>query len=147
MIKKMVDITSKEFKEAVLKVINQCEDLIDNLRYERLPDGWIKDHETDLEWGPSSPNSMNYAKAKEYCANLKGRLPTVDELQTILDRTLHNPTCDKKVFKDVKSEWYWTSSKYMGCDSAAWCVSFAFGNVVGIGEDVGNYVRPVRASQ
>lgn len=132
MIVKKVDIKSEEFRNAVLDLIRQANVFtndIKNPRFERLRDGWIKDLELDIEWGPSSSESMNFSKAQEYCKNLGGRLPDVDELQTILDRTLYNPTCDKNIFKDVKSEYYWTSTKYMGCSNASWCVSFVNGNV------------------
>jgi hypothetical protein len=75
------------------------------------------------------------------------KLKEVDELQTILDRSMYNPTADKNIFKDVKSEWYWTSTKYMGCANAAWCVSFYNGRGFVGSEDGGNYVRAVRSSQ
>lgn len=116
-------------------------------RFIKLPDGWIRDLNHGLDWGSSSSESMNFSEAKEYCKSVGGRMPTVDELQTILDRSMYNPTADKKVFKDVKSEWYWTSSKYAGNSSCSWCVSFFLGNVLYFFEDFDFYARPVRASQ
>lgn len=150
MLKRTVEINSKEFKEAVLSIFKESTKFIndiENPRYERLFDGWIKDYELGLDLGPSSSESMNYTKAQEYCKNLGGRLPTVDELNAIIDRTLYNPACDQKVFKDVKSQYYWCSDKYMGCPNAYWCVSFDNGFVSTSIECFNNYVRPVRASQ
>lgn len=150
MLKRTVEIGSKEFKEAVLSIFKESTKFIndiENPRFERLFDGWIKDHELGLDWGPSSSESMNHTKAQEYCKNIGSRLPTVDELQNIIDRKLYNPACDKTIFKDVRSEWYWTSDKYMGPYNAFWCVSFFSGYVSYDIEGINYCVRPVRASQ
>lgn len=150
MLKKTVVIGTEEFRKAVLEVLRETKFIvndIENPRFERLFDGWVRDQETGLDWGPSSLEAMTNAKAQEYCKNLGGRLPSVDELQSILDRTMHNPACDKKVFKDVKPEWYWTSTKYAGNSSCSWCVSFSYGRVNFINEFNDCCVRPVRASQ
>lgn len=150
MLKKTVVIGSEEFKKAVLDVLKESKEFvndIENPRFERLKDGWVRDHEAELDWGPGSAEGMNFTKAQEYCNSLGGRLPTVDELQTILDPSMIDPACDKNIFKDVKSEWYWTSTKYVKTSNASWCVSFYNGRV-GSGSVYYNYyVRPVRASQ
>lgn len=150
MIKRTVQIGSEEFKNAVLDVIKQAKSIvndIENPRFERLADGWIKDKDLNLEWGPSSSESMNFKRAEEYCTSLGGRLPTVDELFSLVDRNVFNPATDKKVFKDVRSEWYWTSDKYVGTSSARWVVIFIFGNVVWYYEDSNCCARPVRPCQ
>lgn len=145
----LVDINDQEFKDKVLEIVGAVVKVASfkSNRYIALSDGWIRDLTTDLDWGKSSGKDMNFNNAKEYCEKEGGRLPTVDELQTILDRTMYNPTADKNIFKDVKSEWYWTSTKYMGCANTAWCVSFRDGYVSYGNGVVSNYVRPVRASQ
>lgn len=151
MIKKTVVIGSEEFKNAVLAVIKQAKNIIDDIenpRFERLYDGWIKDLELGIEWGLGSSESMTFTKAEEYCKSLGGRLPTVDELNSIIDRSVHSPACDKKVFKDMKSEYYWTSDKYVASLGYRWVVGFNLGGLVLYRiEDDFNYARPVRASQ
>ncbi len=149
---KLVDVKSEEFKKCVREIIKDASEIIKSspVRIDHfiiLSDGWILDVKTGLEWGPSSDKSMNFSKSEEYCKNLGGRLPSVDELQTILDRSMHNPTADKNIFKDVKSEWYWTGTKYAGVGGASWCVSFYNGCVNAFNECNYCYVRPVRASQ
>lgn len=137
----VVDINSPEFENKVWEILSKkgikmfCKD------------GWYKDAKTQLEWGPTSSKAMNLKEANEYCEALGGRLPTVDELQTILDRTLYNPACDQKLFPDVKSEWYWSSTKYMGFSGASFVVSFGSGLVDDRYEGRKYYVRPVLASQ
>lgn len=150
MLKRTIDINSPEFEKAVLKIIQKIKPIINDIedpRFERLADGWIKDNALDLEWGPSSSESMIYSKAEEYCKILGGRLPTVDELQTLIDRTVYNPATNKQAFKDVKSEYYWTSTKYVAYDKYRWVVGFYNGNVDCHGEGNLGYVRPVRVSQ
>jgi hypothetical protein len=141
----VVEINSEEFKNAVLALISKVSPFKSN-RFIALPDGWIRDLTTGLDWGKSSDKAMNFNAAKEYCEKEGGRLPTVGELQTILDRSMYNPTADKNIFKDVKSEWYWTSTKYAGNSSCSWCVSFSLGNVYFILECLVSYVRAVRSS-
>jgi hypothetical protein len=145
----LVDINDQEFKDKVLEILTAAIKVspFKSNRFIALPDGWIRDLTTGLDWGKSSDKVMNFNDAKEYCENKGGRLPTVDELQTILDRTMYNPTADKNIFKDVKSEWYWTSTKYAGNSSCSWCVSFCGGDVGSSIEGYDYYVRAFRSSQ
>ncbi len=130
----------------VLKNANFIND-IDDPRFKRRSDGWIVDTELDLEWGPSSQNSMVFSEAEKYCTSLGGRLPTVDELFSLVDRTKHDPCTNKQVFKDVKNEYYWTSEKTSWNSDARWVVGFCSGSVFCYSESYGYYVRPVRPCQ
>lgn len=151
MIKKMVDINSVEFKKVVLGIVrknNVFVDDIEDVRFERLPDGWVKDHELGLDWGPSSATEMNYPKAEEYCKSVGGRMPTTEELFSLVDRTVHEPAINKQAFPDTKPSWYWTSDVVVWrTDKARWVVDFGSGVVGSNGESYGFYVRPCRPSQ
>lgn len=57
------------------------------------------------------------------------RLPTVDELQTILDRSRHSPAADTERFPDTQSEPYWTSTPCSWDSDARLVVLFLYGSV------------------
>lgn len=150
MLNNTVRIGSEEFKNAVLDVVKKYNLIINDIedhRFQRLSDGWIKDLELDIEWGPSSSEGMVFSKAQEYCKSLGGRLPTVDELFSLVDRNIDNPCVNKKTFKDMKSEYYWTSEITSWNKNARWVVGFNYGNVCYNYESDYSYVRPVRPSQ
>ena len=69
------------------------------------------------------------------------RLPTVDELQTILDRSRYDPAIDTDKFPDTKSLPYWTSTPLAWDSKSRWLVSFNLGIVI----DVNFYSACVRA--
>jgi hypothetical protein len=116
-------------------------------RFEQLPDGWVKDLQSGLEYGPSSQNEMKHKEAEQFCKLAGGRLPTVQELHAIVDYEKYNPAIDKDFFPETKSSWYWTATKLAGSSGRAWCVAFYSGGVYDDYTDSSIYVRPVRASQ
>jgi hypothetical protein len=92
-----------------------------------------KDPETGLEWQCHSPGAMPWHKALEYaaCLVLDGksdwRLPTVSELETLLDRSVLyyelRPIVRKAVpFRDSLS--YWSSTTFGEHTNSAWIVMF-----------------------
>ena len=86
-----------------------------------------------LEWSATLCDGKNvdYATAEKACAALgEGwRLPTRQELESILDLTRHKPAIDTARFPDTKSDWYWTSTPYAWSPDFAWFVCFGYGNV------------------
>ena len=72
------------------------------------------------------------------------RLPTVDELQTILDRSRHCPAADTERFPDTQSEPYWSSTPFSWDSDARWVVNFHNGYVLGYRGD-GYFRACVRA--
>lgn len=132
------------------------EDLADNAS------SWcaVKDKVTGLMWQNQSATGTytNYGDnrvgdASKYAADnatlcgLSGwRLPTVDELQTIVDysKPYPGPTINTTWFPNTPGYLYWSSSPYVGDSNYAWGVGFHNGDVTGF-----NYgaVRLVRANQ
>ncbi len=111
----------------------------------------IKDTKTGLMWAKEgSGKTMNYEEAERYCheCNIGGhndwRMPTVDELESLVDRTKYNPAIVSDLFKVKTDDWYWTSTPYASYSVSAWLVGFYHGSVVWGGRDSGCYVRPVR---
>jgi hypothetical protein len=149
----------KQRKETELSVLQENRDLLKQLvgllapkaaevkiddRFTKLADGWIKDTKTGLEWGPGSEKELKWDDAKKYCADQGGRLPTVRELEFLIDRKKHDPATS---MPGMKSSWYWTSEEVAWNTASAWCVDFGYGYVSWCGKDYGYYVRPVRSSQ
>jgi len=116
-------------------------------------DGTITDRATGLIWQKSgSQDRMNYDNAKAYVANLNRdgfaghrdwRLPTVDELTSLLTPEKKNRDLYIDPIFDKTQLWCWTSDQRTS--GGAWVVYF-FGAIGWGGSDF-DYVRAVCASQ
>jgi hypothetical protein len=102
-----------------------------------------------LEWSHTlTDKCVDYVTAEKACAALgEGwRLPTRQELESILDLSRHKPAADTERFPDMKSDWYWSSTPCAWSSVHAWCVDFGCGLVYYLHR--GNhdaFVRAVRA--
>ncbi len=56
-------------------------------------------------------------------------LPTIDELQLLVDRTRYSPAIDTDFFHDIQNDWYWSKTPAAWSSASAWFVSFYYGNV------------------
>jgi hypothetical protein len=109
----------------------------------------------NLIWDPRKTKAMVYADAEKHIANLnKGepdkrwRLPTVEELFTLADRTKYAPAIDKNFFPKCANDWYWTSTPAAYSPAGyAWVVSFNDGGAYWVARDDYAFVRAVRPSQ
>ena len=95
----------------------------------------VYDLRTGLRWQRSPPPTL-YNKAEgaiAYCRDLVlagaagWRLPTIKELNTLIDEKRTGPAIDPVTFPDTRSEWYWSSSAYVGLSGYHWAVSFGDG--------------------
>ena len=74
----------------------------------------------------------DWKQAKERCERLNfaaysdWRLPSIDELISITDKTKFSPAINS-AFKYVKSDFYWSSAKFADGSSRAWFVHFKNG--------------------
>ena len=121
---------------------------VKDVRFTKNEDGTVRDSLLKVVWGKTLPDRMTWAKAKEVCEKLgKGwRLPTVNELFSLVDRTKYNPAIDKDMFPDTQSSYYWASETFAYYSDVAWYVYFYDGGVNANGKGISYYVRPVRAS-
>ncbi len=110
----------------------------------------VIDKDTDMMWQDSSKIvEKNYNDAVKYCKNLSlggydnWKLPNIDELMSISDKSRNNPAI-KKIFQNTKNSFYWSSSKYKGDSSDAWLVNFDFGSDHYFGMSDKLYVRCMR---
>jgi hypothetical protein len=93
--------------------------------------GTVYDTKTKLTWQQATPSTTySWPDAKTYCAGagLGGagwRLPTVRELQTLVDYSrLTDPRIDTTAFPATPSAAFWSASPAAGSPSLAWLVNF-----------------------
>lgn len=93
----------------------------------------VYDKQTELRWLRTiNGNMYTWSDAQMYCTNLNldgimWRLPSMKELQTIVDETRVSPAIDQMVFPATAPAAFWTSSMTADSQSDAWYVNFADG--------------------
>ena len=99
-----------------------------------MADNVVKDNETGLIWQDSQTIvKKDFNDAEIYCKSLSlngytnWRLPNIDELLSIVDLNRKFPAI-KKIFKNTKTGYYWSSSKYESSISKIWYIDFGYGN-------------------
>ncbi len=115
----------------------------------------IYDKTTSLIWQDSKENaklSLTYAKAQNYCSKLiidknsEFRLPTMNELQTIIDYKNYDPAIVKG-FEHVSNDSYWTSTPFADDDKVVWLIHFKKGERYVKDKHYDRYIRCVQTSK
>lgn len=114
--------------------------------------GIVKDNATGLEWQDESimDTGVSFSSANVYCTNLvlasysDWRLPTIDELFTIVDRSKINPSAFD-AFMNKKADYYWSSTNYISDSNYGWMINFDAGKDIVSPTSTSGYVRCVRA--
>jgi hypothetical protein len=103
-----------------------------------------------LVWGEIS-GPMQFSEAVDFCKNYRHhgadswRLPTLAELQGVLDRKNYNPAVGKEMHSRVMpSGTYWTSTQAAGQSNFAWSVNLMLGAVDAFDHKNRFYFIPVR---
>lgn len=111
----------------------------------------VTDTKTGLAWTKTTiAKDVTYEQAEKAVAALgEGwRLPTADELSTLVDRSRHEPAIDTDAFPDTQCDIYWTSTPCAwNPEAAVWVVGFDLGIVNVLRRGFVGCVRAVRASQ
>ena len=106
-----------------------------------------------LEWAKAtSVDRLAFKDAEAYCKALRTnghddwRLPTIQELLSLVDYTRHDPAIDITQFPDTKPTWYWSSSPGASAPADyAWLVDFDDGHSDGGHRGHPAFVRAVRS--
>ncbi len=116
------------------------------------PLSW-QDPKTGLEWQIQSPGEMTWHQAMEYAASLSldgkrdWRLPTLAELESLLDRTQARsdgraPMREEVPFRDELS--YWSSTTFENNTTCAWILMFDGAYLLSYYKSNSYHVRCVR---
>jgi len=134
---------------------DEADRLVEGLPNKRFIDngnGTVTDTKTNLMWWKKGTDiAYDWQQAVGYCKDLAfyghsdWRLPTIEELFSIIDHGRHDPAINP-VFK-CKSSNYWSSTTYTDYPSNAWYVYFSYGGVHNYSKSYGSYVRAVRGGQ
>ena len=73
--------------------------------------------------------ALQAAAKQSFAGQSDWRLPSRNELETILEESCHSPAINEKVFPATPPAYYWTSSPYTGLANGAWSVDFGYGSV------------------
>ncbi len=112
----------------------------------------VVDIKKDLMWQDHIENieyTENWTLAKEYCVSLTlngytdWKLPTIKELQSIVDITKKKPAINSE-FKYVEPSSYWSNTQDMKNKNKAWYVGFKTGGTFRDSKDYDCYIRCVR---
>ena len=112
----------------------------------------VKDMKQGIVWQDSKSTKTRkktWHRGKRYCQNLtlsgarNWRLPTMNELLTIVDYTKHEPAINATFeFTNVMG-YYWTSDAVITNDKYAWYVFFQYGLTYTYSKDESCYIRCV----
>jgi hypothetical protein len=92
--------------------------------------GTVTDPGTRLTWQQTiDPTLRPWSGAQSYCASLPlagggWRLPSMAELQSLIDESRTDPAIDRAAFPDTPSEGFWAGTPLAGMPGAYWFVSF-----------------------
>ena len=113
----------------------------------------VTDHVTGLQWQDDVETktiTKTWADAQSYCSTLSldgggWRLPTVQELQSIVVDGAYNPSIDTTAFVNYNtSSYYWSATTHADGTDRAWIVFFYYGDAGSYDKSYNNYVRCVR---
>jgi hypothetical protein len=99
-------------------------------RFTDQGDGTILDETTHLAWQRDvDPSTFTWSDAKTHCASAAGgfRLPTMKELQTLIDERTMDPAIDVAAFPGAPGESFWSSTPLADTPTESWFVNFYSG--------------------
>ena len=112
-------------------------------------DGTVTDIATGLIWQKSDAKgnweaAVTYCEELDYANSQDWRLPSEEELRTIVDLTKSNVMIDSIAFPDAKPSLYWSTTTFESNPHNAMVVDFSIGDVYSEEKAFKNYMRCVR---
>ncbi|GEM_PF-5016662 len=149
--------------QLIQPVVTNCS-LINN-RYQDLSDGTVLDTQTNLQWMRCAlgqtwngqncvgkADQFNWEEAKiaaqqtQYADKINWRLPTIDELKTLII-VENKPMIDQQAFPNMPISWCWSDSWDTDNSSYAWGVNFYSGDLNNNYRTGNSHVRLVRCGK
>ncbi|MDQ3037207.1 MAG: DUF1566 domain-containing protein, partial [Myxococcota bacterium] len=78
--------------------------------FEILDAETVRDRGTGLVWSRAALAASSWPDARDACAAIGARLPSIRELQSIVDETRLDPMLDPALFPDARSVRHWSST-------------------------------------
>ena len=116
----------------------------------------VKDPTTNLIWedtNHATEDKVTHNEATTYCTTLKlgeisdWRVPTLNELLTIVDYTRYEPATLKEFSHVEIGTMYWASTPYLRSKDQFWGIEFKDGATDSASKNYSRYVRCVKASK
>jgi hypothetical protein len=117
-------------------------------RYWDNQNGTLYDPATHLTWQRTFVDKVDLADAQAACAkltlvdpraNASWRVPTADELSTLVDKSQGTPTIDLAAFPDTPATEFLSTTRSWAGSQVVIAVSFASGGEIHVGEDTAFY--------
>ena len=112
--------------------------------------GTVTDEATGLMWQQKSPPPLNWEDSIKYCSKMTlvgytdWRMPTIQELKSIVDYNRFNPAINTTYFPNTALSFYWSSTVGANYTFVAWGVFFDYGFVYYDNKIYNYFVRAVR---
>ncbi len=84
------------------------------------------------------------AKALDRLGHTDWDLPTIEELQLLIDRSRYSPAINTDFFKDIESDWYWSKTPAAWSSASACSVYFSYGLVNSLPRHASGFALAVR---
>jgi hypothetical protein len=117
-------------------------------------DGTVTDPSSGLMWQQTTaPGSYTWEQALSYCENLAlagytdWRLPTIRDLDSIVDLNIGAPAIDSTYFPDTVPALFWSASPGVYDTTSAWSLAFNYGYGLCLNKPASLYIRSVRGGQ
>jgi len=116
----------------------------------------VTDRTTGLEWQDNSDtngtqrvwqDAIDYCKALTLESHDDWRLPNINELKSLIDRSKREPAIRENIFKYIGTNnyyRYWSSTSVVDDEDNAWVVDFNYGYVYWRNKNDNYYVRCIR---
>ena len=117
----------------------------------------ITDSKTGLMWTKEAnlrnarmswQNALNFVaklNADKHLGSTNWQIPTIEEMESLVDRSQHNPALPAgHPFINVVNKYYWSSTTFAGDTDNAWIVSMGSGHVMASYKSSPFYVWIVR---